>query len=315
MPTIYDNIEKKFADGVLQHVENAKRVDYCVGYFNIRGWNTVVSDIDKLEGMEVKENGKTYTRYCRLLVGMTKNPFDVLVDELNPDGNFIDNEKAAKMKRKLAEDFKKQLEIGVPTNADEKTIKKLLKQLKEGKVVVKLFLEYQLHAKLYLSYTSNSLTNNVALLGSSNFTFSGLQNQGELNVDILEQDAANKLANWFDKRWNSRWCIDITKELIDVIENSWAREKDIAPYHVYMKMAYHLSQEARSGISEFKLPREFQRELLDFQQKAVLIAHKGFCCGRDILKAMEVQNGFHQIFSCTVIDIGIILIIEKIAAV
>lgn len=96
MPTIYDNIEKKFADGVLQHIKNAKRVDYCVGYFNIRGWNTVVSQIDQLEGMEVKENGKTYTRYCRLLVGMTKNPLDVLVDELNPDGNFMDNEKAAK---------------------------------------------------------------------------------------------------------------------------------------------------------------------------------------------------------------------------
>ena len=272
MPTIYDNIEKKFAEGVSQHIKNAKRVDYCVGYFNIRGWNTVVSQIDQLEGMEVKENGKTYTRYCRLLVGMTKNPFDVLIDELNPDGNFIDNEKAAKMKRKLAEDFKKQLEIGIPTDADEHTIKKLLKQLKEGRVVIKLFMEYQLHAKLYLSYTVNSLTNNVALLGSSNFTFSGLQNQGELNVDVLEQDAANKLSTWFDKRWNSRWCIDITKELIDAIENSWAREKDISPYHVYMKMAYHLSQEARSGISEFKLPREFQRELLDFQQKAVLIA-------------------------------------------
>lgn len=272
MPTIYDNIEKKFADGVLQHVKNAKRVDYCVGYFNIRGWNTVVSQIDQLEGMEVKENGKTYTRYCRLLVGMTKNPLDVLVDELNPDGNFMDNEKAAKMKRKLAEDFKKQLEMGVPTDSDERTIKKLLRQLKDGRVVVKLFLEYQLHAKLYLSYTMDSLTNNVALLGSSNFTFSGLQNQGELNVDVLEQDAANKLSKWFDKRWSSRWCIDITKELIDVIENSWAREKNISPYHVYMKMAYHLSQEARSGISEFKLPREFQRELLDFQQKAVLIA-------------------------------------------
>lgn len=272
MPTIYDNIEKKFADGVLQHIKNAKRVDYCVGYFNIRGWNTVVSQIDQLEGMEVKENGKTYTRYCRLLVGMTKNPLDVLVDELNPDGNFMDNEKAAKMKRKLAEDFKKQLEIGVPTDSDERTIKKLLRQLKDGRVVVKLFLEYQLHAKLYLSYTMDSLTNNVALLGSSNFTFSGLQNQGELNVDVLEQDAANKLSKWFDKRWSSRWCIDITKELIDVIENSWARENNISPYHVYMKMAYHLSQEARSGISEFKLPREFQRELLDFQQKAVLIA-------------------------------------------
>lgn len=272
MPTIFDNIEKKFADGVSQHIGSAKRVDYCVGYFNIRGWKTVCNDIDSLEGMEVKENGKIYTRYCRLLVGMTKNPFETLIDELNPDAEFIDNEKAAKMKRKLAEEFKKQLEVGIPTNDDERTIKKLVSQLKSGKVVVKLFLEYQLHAKLYLSYTSGSLTNNVALLGSSNFTFSGLQNQGELNVDVLEQDAADKLSKWFDKRWNSRWCIDITRELIEVIENSWAREKDIPPFYVYMKMAYHLSQEARTGISEFKLPREFQNELLDFQQKAVLIA-------------------------------------------
>lgn len=272
MPTIYDNIEKKFADGVSQHIENAKRVDYCVGYFNIRGWKTVAPHIDELEGMEIKEDGKTVKRYCRLLVGMQKNPFDSLIDELNPEGNYIDNEKASKLRRKLAEEFKKQLEIGVPTDSDEHTIKVLLKQLKSGKVVVKLFLEYQLHAKLYLSYTENSLTNQVALLGSSNFTFSGLQNQGELNVDVLEQDAAGKLSKWFDKRWNSRWCVDITKELIEAIENSWAREKVLPPYHVYMKMAYHLSQEARSGISEFKLPREFQRELLDFQQKAVLIA-------------------------------------------
>ena len=272
MPTIYDNIEKKFADGVSQHIENAKRVDYCVGYFNIRGWKTVAPHIDELEGMEVKEDGKTVKRYCRLLVGMQKNPFDSLIDEMNPEGNYIDNEKASKLRRKLAEEFKKQLEIGVPTDSDEQTIKVLLKQLKDGKVVVKLFLEYQLHAKLYLSYTENSLTNQVALLGSSNFTFSGLQNQGELNVDVLEQDAAGKLSKWFDKRWNSRWCVDITKELIEAIENSWAREKVLPPYHVYMKMAYHLSQEARSGISEFKLPREFQRELLDFQQKAVLIA-------------------------------------------
>lgn len=272
MPTIYDNIELKFSEGVKQHLSNAKRVDYCVGYFNIRGWKTVCSQIDELEGMETKENGKSFHRCCRLLVGMTKNPFDTLIDELNPERCSIDNEKASKIKRKLAEDFKKQLEIGVPTDDDENTIKSLIKQLKSGRVVVKLFLEYQLHAKLYLSYTSNSLTNCVALLGSSNFTFSGLQNQGELNVDVLEQDSATKLSKWFDRRWNSRWCIDITKELIEVLENSWARDEDISPYYVYMKMAYHLSQEARSGISEFKLPREFQNELLDFQQKAVLIA-------------------------------------------
>ena len=272
MPTIYDNIETKFATGLESHIAVAKRVDYCVGYFNIRGWKTVCEEIDSLEGMDVYENNFVKRRYCRLLVGMVKTPFETIIDSLNPENSFIDNEKASKIKRKLAEEFKKQLEIGIPTNEDEKTIRKLFKQMKEEKVVIKLFLEYPLHAKLYLSYTENSITNKLALLGSSNFTFSGLQNQGELNVDVLEQDAAKKLADWFDLRWNSRWCIDITSELIEVIENSWAREESIKPYNVYMKMAYHLSQEARNGISDFKLPREFQKELLDFQQKAVLIA-------------------------------------------
>lgn len=272
MPTIYDNIDKKFGQGLHKHLSMAKRVDYCAGYFNIRGWKTVCRDIDDLEGMDVIEDGGVVHRYCRLLVGMTKTPIETIIDGINPDGFLIDNEKAARTKRLLAEELKTQLELGSPTDEDERTLRQLLKQLKTGRVVVKLFLEYQLHAKLYLAYTEDSLTNRVALLGSSNFTFSGLQGQGELNVDVLEQDAAKKLSRWFDQRWNSRWCVDITNELIEVLENSWAREKTLPPYHIYMKMAYHLSQEARSGISEFKLPREFQRELLDFQQKAVLIA-------------------------------------------
>ena len=272
MPIIYDNIEKKFGEGLHKHLKTAKRVDYCAGYFNIRGWKTVCQEIDDLEGMSVVEEGNRIHRYCRLLIGMTKTPMETIIDGINPDGNIMDNEKAAKTKRLLAEELKKQLELGSPTNDDERTIRHLLKQLKGGRVVVKLFLEYQLHAKLYLAYTEDSLTEKVALLGSSNFTFSGLQGQGELNVDVLEQDAAKKLSRWFDQRWNSRWCIDITKELIEVLENSWAREETLSPYCLYMKMAYHLSQEARSGISEFKLPREFQKELLDFQQKAVLIA-------------------------------------------
>lgn len=181
------------------------------------------------------EEGRTIHRYCRLLVGMTKTPYETIVDNLNPDGNLIDNEKGARMRRLLAEKLKKQLELGAPTDDDERILRSMLKQLKASKVVVKLFLEYQLHAKLYLAYTEDSLTDKVALVGSGNFTFSGLQGQGESNVDVLEQDAANKLSRWFDQRWNSRWCIDITKELTEVLENSWAREETLLPYYVYIK--------------------------------------------------------------------------------
>ena len=46
----------------------------------------------------------------------------------------------------------------------------------------------------------------------------------------------------------------------------------IPPYHIYVKMAYHLSQEARTGLTEFRIPRDFGNKLLDFQVAAVKIA-------------------------------------------
>src|ERR1051326_7073535 len=89
---------------------------------------------------------------------------------------------------------------------------------------------------------------------------------------MSEQDAAEKLAKWFDDRWGDRWCMDISDELAQIIDESWAAEQLRLPYHIYLKMAYHLSREARAGISEFKIPGEFKDELLEFQQKAVLVA-------------------------------------------
>src|SRR5205085_188402 len=90
-------------------------------------------------------------------------------------------------------------------------------------------------------------------LGSSNLTFSGLSHQGELNVDVLDHDACQKLAKWFEDRWKDRWCLDISQELVNIIEESWARETPLSPYHIYVKMAYHLSQETLSGCGRITL--------------------------------------------------------------
>jgi hypothetical protein len=238
-----------------------------------------MNQIDNLPGDEVYEmdaNGNEVkaTRFCRLLIGMHR-PDEELVRALySPKKTLTDSDYVIRCKHKIAEDFKHQLLLGVPTAKDEHTLQHLSKQLKDGKVCVKLYLKEPLHAKLYLAHQPGNYNKHIAIMGSSNLTYSGMTGQGELNADFADSDHVDKLTAWFDDRWNDRFCIDITKELTEIIDDSWAGDKIIPPYYIYLKTAYHLSQEARSGITEFTLAPEFRRDLFDFQQTAVKIAAK-----------------------------------------
>ncbi len=277
MPKIYDNIENYLSKGLNETIEVSDRTDLCVGYFNLRGWRQIGDKIDDLRGSKVLEGDEEVHRCSRLLVGMQKLPIDIIKEHFSrEEGYQMDQAEAVKLKKRLALEFKEQLTIGTPTELDEKALRLLSRQLKNGKVIVKLHLRYPLHAKLYLAYSNDKRVPVVGFLGSSNLTLAGLSKQGELNIDVLEQDAAIKLAKWFEGRWQDRWCIDITQELIQIIDTSWAAEELRKPFHIYLKIAYHLSREARAGINEFKLPKIFQKELLDFQQKAVLVAAHHF---------------------------------------
>lgn len=215
MARIYDNIETKFTDGLRGIIHNigVQRVDFCIGYFNLRGWNLVMEHIDSLPGDEIYEQDERKFRVCRLLVGMHR-PDEELVrllysqHEQLPDAEF-----ALKSKRLIAQDFKRQLQLGKPTREDEVTLRHLSAQMKTGRVCVKLYLKEPLHAKLYLAYRPQDQFNPIqAIMGSSNLTYAGLTRQGELNAEFSDRDNAQKLADWFDDRWNDRFCLDLTEE-------------------------------------------------------------------------------------------------------
>ncbi|MGD0405549.1 MAG: helicase-related protein [Candidatus Bathyarchaeia archaeon] len=266
MPRIFDNIEQTLLPALQQTLEVSDRADFCVGYFNLRGWKQLDSYIDKWAG------GKG--NCCRLLVGMQHLPQEELLTAMSLIRGDVamDNQTALRLKKKLAEEFRDQLTIGIPTNEDELGLRRLAAQIKAKKVIVKLFLRHPLHAKLYLLFRPDPINPTVGYLGSSNLTLAGLKQQGELNVDVLDHDACQKLAKWFEERWNDKWCVDISDELVTIIQDSWAREDPIPPYYIYVKMAYHLSQEARAGLSEFRIPKDFGNKLWEFQTAAVKIA-------------------------------------------
>jgi Helicase conserved C-terminal domain/PLD-like domain/SNF2-related domain len=266
VPRIFDNIELSLLPALAETLKISQRADFCVGYFNLRGWRKVDDLIDPWSGTDDSR--------VRLLVGMQTLPQQELRQAMSlmADSGGLDQQSIIQLKKRAAEEFREQLIIGAPSNSDEAGLRRLSEQIKAKKVIVKLYLRNTLHAKLYLCHRADPNNPTIAFVGSSNLTFSGLAMQGELNVDVLDHDACEKLQRWFNDRWDDRWCLDISEELAAIIDESWARERQPIPYHLYLKIAYHLSQEARAGLSEFQIPNVFGESLLEFQAAAVKIA-------------------------------------------
>jgi len=265
LPRIFDNINQYLLKALKNSTNNAYRADFCVGYFNLRGWKELSEEVDKFTG------GENYQ--ARILIGMQKLPREDVKSfmSLNAD-QPLDNLTLTLLKKRLLKELREQLTIGLPTNEHERTLRNLAEQIQNKKARIKLYLGANLHAKLYLLYRNEEELPRIGYIGSSNLTFSGLQGQGELNIDVVDQDASTKLAHWFNDRWNERGCLDVSDEIENIIDESWAREDLIPPYYIYLKMAYHLSQEARTGLDEFTIPKVFGDYLLPYQVAAVKIA-------------------------------------------
>lgn len=114
LPRIFDIIGQALVPELQQILGLSKRAGFCVGCFNLRGWKELDSFIDRW-----------------------------------PGGDGLDNQAAVRLKTRLAEEFRKQLAFGAPSNADEAGLRRLAAQLKAKKVVVRMFLRHTLHAKIF----------------------------------------------------------------------------------------------------------------------------------------------------------------------
>ncbi|WP_030483516.1 helicase-related protein [Nocardioides aequoreus] len=275
MPNIFDNIsdESRLGPMLQEDLKNFDTVDVATGYLDLRGWAGFADIIDADES----HTGEDGQPVARVLVGMMM-PSDAaamlsrLQDQVQPPhhgSNLPDAQKALAAKEHLVKHLRSQLMRGVPNRAEQRTLQQLRAQLASGAVRMKVFTEAPLHGKTYLFHDpDNAFLKRRGYVGSSNLTAAGFFRNLELNIDVADGDATDKLARWFEDRWSSKFSRDITTEIIDLIEESWASEEQPTPYEVYLKVCHSLSEDAREGMG-YVLPPSMQNLLLDYQETAV----------------------------------------------
>ena len=276
MAEIYDNLGylpqgegkgAKLADALHRTMEYYDRLDIATGYMNLSAWDEFADEI----GQAPFESG---TPVARILLGMVPRSIteqmhrEAQAEMRGEDSPSVTNEERRGYRDELVQHLRGQLMAGGTSSSRRQALLTLKEHLESGRVQMKVYTKQALHGKTYVAHTPKpgNMHPVMSFVGSSNFTHPGLHTNLELNVELTDSDHAAKLKNWFETLWHENTSLDITSEIIDLIDQSWVEPAD--PYDVYMKVCYELSEDARFGEQEYALSPRLEHMLMDYQKSA-----------------------------------------------
>jgi superfamily II DNA or RNA helicase len=233
---IIDNSDVKlsaFLNSVLEEIPETQ-FDIATAFFNIQAYSFV------------KDNIQGVKRF-RLLLG--KAP------EIKNDNTLGDV---------IREMIREEVEGFDLSKEKNSLVKEFIAFLNKETVEVRLYDKEFLHGKAYIF-------DQLVVVGSSNFTPSGLTHNTELNSVSLESEALYVRSHWFDKFWNE--AMDFKAGLIELLEASRFGSKEYTPYQVYIKALFELQKEDIKADDEEKAEEKFRPSskvnLAEFQEDAV----------------------------------------------
>ena len=120
----------------------------------------------------------------------------------------------------------------------------LVEALRSGKIQCQVYRKDKFHAKCYLTHGRQAVIGSFGLVGSSNFTGPGLQDNVELNVQIRGNDV-KLLQEWYERHWDESE--DITAEVLRTFER---HTNPRTPFEVWFKALHELLRDLERTIRD-----------------------------------------------------------------
>src|SRR6266545_3410848 len=185
----------------------SKAIDIATGYFEISALLGLKDEWQKVDQIRILMGDEVSLRTrAAFTEGLTKvrARLDTSLESEKSKNDFLD---------------------GVPA---------IVQAIRSGKIACRVYRKAKFHAKAYITHARLEVVGSSALVGSSNFTYPGLTENIELNVQITGGQVT-VLQEWYEEHWND--AEDVTPDILRVIER---HTREYTPFEVYAKALFEL---------------------------------------------------------------------------
>lgn len=156
---------------------------------------------------------------------------------------LMGDEVSQRTKQALLDGLKARITKALDSSAEEEKEKNdflagapaIVDALQNGQIECRVYAKRKFHAKAYITHPRSAVIGSVALVGSSNFTYPGLTQNIELNIQVRAPGDVSQLQAWFESHWEQGE--DISADILRVIERQVA---EYSPFQVYAKALQEL---------------------------------------------------------------------------
>jgi len=136
----------------------------------------------------------------------------------------------------------------------------IVEAIRSGKIQTRVYRKKKFHAKAYITHAKLDVVGAAALVGSSNFTYPGLHENVELNIQLRHE--VEELQEWYERHWAE--AEDVTTEILTVIER---HTREYTPYEVYARAMAEYFRSHELSVSEWEKTHSKMYPILDRYQQ------------------------------------------------
>lgn len=209
----------------------SSQFDIATGYFEIGALLALEGDWQKLDKIRILMGDEVSKRTKDVFVKGIQEKLDESLEKAKDENDFLG---------------------GVPG---------IVEAIRSKKIETMVYRKKKFHAKAYITHSKLAVVGSSALVGSSNFTYPGLYQNIELNVQLRRE--VEELQDWYERHWQE--AEEVSPEILQTIER---HTQEYTPFDVYTRAmaAFFESHEVtvgeweRSTSAIYPILSQYQKE-------------------------------------------------------